>query len=68
MNINKFTTKSQEALRMSQEIALSRSNPQMDTAHLLYALLLQEESIVPVIVGKLDVDIEDIKGATLTHI
>src|SRR3989344_2230917 len=68
MNINKFTTKSQEALRMSQEIALSRSNPQMDTAHLLYALLLQEESIVPVIVGKLDVDIEDIKGATLTEI
>ncbi len=68
MNISRFTTKSQEALRNAQEIALSRGNPQMDIAHLLYALLLQSDSIVPVIFGKLQTDIEKIKGRTLDEI
>jgi ATP-dependent Clp protease ATP-binding subunit ClpB len=68
MNINKFTTKSQEALRNAQEIALSRGNPQMDIAHLLYALLIQENSIVSVILGKLQVDAEKLKGQVLDEI
>lgn len=68
MNINKFTAKSQEAVRNAQEIALSRNNPQMDAAHLLYALLLQADSIVPVVVEKLQVDAEKIKGAVLDEI
>ncbi len=68
MNINRFTTKSQEAVRNAQEIALSRSNPQMDVAHLLYALLLQEDSIVPVILAKLEVDADKLKGAILGEI
>lgn len=68
MNINKFTTKSQEALRHAQEIALSRSNPQMEIAHLLYALLIQEDSIVPVVIGKLGIDIEVVRGAVLDEI
>jgi ATP-dependent Clp protease ATP-binding subunit ClpB len=68
MNINKFTTKSQEALRNAQEIALSRGNPQMDIAHLLYALLIQENSIVSVILGKLQVDAEKLKGQVLNEI
>lgn len=68
MNINKFTTKSQEALRNAQEIALSRNNPQMEIAHLLYALLMQEDSIVPVVIGKLGIDIEVVRGAVLDEI
>ena len=58
MNINRFTSKSQEVIRQAQEIALSRNHPQLDVAHLLYALLLQEESIVPVILAKLETDTE----------
>jgi ATP-dependent Clp protease ATP-binding subunit ClpB len=65
MNINKFTTKSQEALRNTQEIALSRGNPQMDVAHFLYALLIQEDSIVMVILKKLQIDVEKLKGQIL---
>ena len=65
MNLNKFTTKSQEALRHAQEIALSRSNPQMEIAHLMYALLMQEDSIVPVVIGKLGIDIESVRGSVL---
>jgi ATP-dependent Clp protease ATP-binding subunit ClpB len=68
MNIGKFTTKSQEAMRNAQEIALSRNNPQMETAHLLYALLLQPDSIVPVVLERLSADIEKIKGGILAEI
>ncbi|MBI2439262.1 MAG: ATP-dependent chaperone ClpB [Candidatus Moranbacteria bacterium] len=65
MNIHRFTTKSQEAVRNAQEIALSRGNEQMDVPHLLYALLLQKDSIVPVVLQKLDVETESLKGAVL---
>ena len=68
MNINKFTTKSQEALRQAQEIALSRNNPQMEVAHLLYALFMQEDSIVPVIISKLGIDIETVRGHILDEL
>lgn len=68
MNINKFTTKSQEALRHAQEIALSRNNPQMEIAHLLYALLMQEDSIVPVVIGKLGIDVDTVRGHILSEI
>ncbi len=68
MNINKFTAKSQEAIRNAQEIALSRNNPQLDTAHLLSALLLQSDSIVPIVVNKLSIDTERLKGAVLDEI
>ena len=68
MNINRFTTKSQEALRHAQEIALSRNNPQMEIAHLMYALLMQEDSIVPVVIGKLGIDIDMVRGNILGEI
>ena len=68
MNLNKFTTKSQEALRHAQEIALSRNNPQMEIAHLMYALLMQEDSIVPVVIGKLGIDIDTVRGNILGEI
>jgi ATP-dependent Clp protease ATP-binding subunit ClpB len=65
MNINQFTSKSQEALRNAQEIALSRGSQQVDVAHLLYALLVQEDSVVPSVLRKLEADVEKIKGELL---
>ena len=62
MDINKFTAKSQEALRKAQEIALTENQQQMDIFHLLGALVSQEDSIVPVILQKLEVDVEKIKN------
>lgn len=59
--INKFTTKSQEALRSAQNIAADHQNQQIDTAHLLAALLLQDDSLVVTIMKKLEVDIEVLK-------
>ena len=63
MNLDKFTSKSQEALRSSQEIAITKSQQQVDVFHLLYALLAQENSIVPTIIRKMEVDIKFLKTA-----
>lgn len=65
MNINRFTEKSQEAVRAAQENALSRGNPEMRAAHLLVALLSQDDSIVPVVARRIVPDIEKLKGESL---
>lgn len=61
MDINKFTTKTQELLRKSQEFALSLGQQQVDIFHLLFSLVSQEGSIVPVILKKNGQDIDKIK-------
>lgn len=61
MDINKFTIKSQEALRKAQELALSYGNQQVDVPHLLSALIAQENSIVPTVIEKLEANIDKIK-------
>ncbi len=68
MNINIFTQKSQEALRRAQENAMSRGNPEIRPAHLLYALLMQEESIVPSVLAAVEADIDRAKGGALDAI
>jgi ATP-dependent Clp protease ATP-binding subunit ClpB len=68
MNINRFTEKSQEALRNAQDMALSRQQGFIDASHLLYALLIQEDSIVPVVLSRLTDQIEPLKGAVLDAI
>lgn len=62
MDLGRFTTKSQEVLRRAQEMALESSQPQVDVFHLLYALLGQEDSIVPTMVKKMEVDIEKMRN------
>lgn len=62
MDIQKFTAKSQEALKQAQEIALSRSQQQIEVFHVLYALLVQEDSIVSTVLRKMEVDVEKVKG------
>jgi ATP-dependent Clp protease ATP-binding subunit ClpB len=59
MDFNKFTNKSQEALRKSQELAVMRGQQQVDVFHLLYSLLEQENSVVPMIFRKFGIDIEN---------
>ncbi|MEG2455391.1 MAG: Clp protease N-terminal domain-containing protein [Oscillospiraceae bacterium] len=43
MNQNQFTKKSLEALQGAQDTAREYGNQQIEQAHLLYALLRQEE-------------------------
>jgi len=47
MRWDKLTEKSQEALARAQELARERHHPQVDTEHLLEALLEHPEGVVP---------------------
>jgi len=67
MDISKLTTKSQEALRKSQELALSLGQQQVDVLHLLNCLIAQKGSIVPTILKKIGADIEKIKAQALAE-
>ncbi len=52
MKLDKFTQKSQEAIFQAQEIAQDYHHQSIEPAHLLLALLRQDEGIVPAIVTK----------------
>jgi len=52
-----FTTKGKEAIKRAHELAIERGQNSVNPAHLLAALILQEESIVYSILEILDVDI-----------
>jgi len=67
MDIGRLTTKSQEALRKSQELALSLGQQQVDVFHLLNCLISQNGSIVPTIIKKIAADIEKIKAQSLAE-
>src|SRR5512140_3329345 len=47
MNINRFTEKSQDALREAQSIATRRNHQGVDIEHLLLALLEQRDGLTP---------------------
>ncbi len=62
MDIGKFTNKSQEALRAAQEKALSYNQIQVDVFHLISVLIVQSDSIVPIVLRKMEININDISG------
>ncbi len=47
MNFNNFTIKSQEAYQKAEEIARAKQNPAIETSHLLKAMLVSEEDVIP---------------------
>ena len=57
MNYEKFTLKAQEAVRDASSLAQSRDNPNVEVEHLLYALLTQDEGVVPALLGRIGADI-----------
>ncbi|HBA45482.1 ATP-dependent chaperone ClpB [Candidatus Nomurabacteria bacterium RIFCSPLOWO2_02_40_28] len=54
--LNKFTTKSKDAIKKAHELAIERGVNHVSSLHLLAALLLQEESMVNSILDKLEID------------
>ena len=63
MNINTFTQKSVEAVRLAQTIAQTRRNPQLEQLHLLSALLTQEGGLTPQLLKKMGVVVESLNAA-----
>ena len=68
MDLNKFTTKSQEVLRKSQELSFSLMQNQVDVLHLLYALVSQGGSVVPIILQKIGCDLDKIKSDAMKQL
>lgn len=60
MRFDRFTIKAQEAIQDAQQIAESKGHQQIDTLHLLAALLQQEQGIVTPILQKLGADKDSI--------
>jgi ATP-dependent Clp protease ATP-binding subunit ClpB len=52
MDLNQYTQKSQEAILAAQQIAREYNHQSIEPLHLLFALLRQEEGVVPAIVTK----------------
>jgi ATP-dependent Clp protease ATP-binding subunit ClpB len=55
MQLDRFTTKAQEALQAAQGVARDYSHQELDGDHLLAALLAQDGSLVPELLKKLGV-------------
>ncbi|MEN6364693.1 MAG: ATP-dependent chaperone ClpB [Rectinema sp.] len=65
MNYDRFTLKAQEAVRDATGLARTRDNPNVEVEHLLYALLTQEEGVVPAVLDRIGADRSSLeKGLT----
>ena len=52
MNLEKYTQKAQEALLAAQQLAQNYQHQVVEPAHLLLALIQQEDGIIPALVTK----------------
>jgi ATP-dependent Clp protease ATP-binding subunit ClpB len=62
MDPNKLTQKSQEALHAAQTKALRYGHQEVDGEHLFLALLEQPEGLVPRLLSKMDIPVEQLKA------
>jgi len=57
MNINNFTTKSQEVVQQAQNMAMQSNHQSVDTGHILMAMMDADENVVPYILKKSNVPV-----------
>src|SRR6185369_6303818 len=57
MNLNNYTIKAAEAIQQAQQLAFNLQNPNIETEHILKALLDQEDSPVEYLLKKNNVTI-----------
>ncbi len=58
MNAQKFTQKSIAAINEAQNMAVEYQNPQIETIHLLCALLADGEGLIPQLLQKMGIDVQ----------
>ena len=63
MNIQKFTQKSIEAINACEKIAMDYGNQEIEQEHLLMALLRQENGLIPSLISKMEIDVEQLRNA-----
>jgi ATP-dependent Clp protease ATP-binding subunit ClpB len=62
MNLNNFTIKAQESIQKAQEIATGYQHPQIENAHILKGVFSVDESVVPHLLKKMDIDMNAISS------
>ncbi len=62
MQADRFTVKSQEGVAAAQQLAAQRRNSEVAPAHLLVALLDQEDGLVVPVLNKLSADVASIRA------
>src|SRR4029078_722120 len=62
MNLNSLTIKSQEAFQKAQQIAFNNKNPNIETEHLLKALLSEEDSPIDFLLKKNNVNVNFVES------
>mgnify|MGYP003474328908 FL=1 len=60
--IENFTQKSREALQKAQETAIRYNHQTLEVVHLLYALVNQEDGLVPSLIEKLGANLTIVKA------
>src|SRR5687767_7426525 len=62
MNLNNFTIKAQEAIAQSQQLAFNNQNPNIETEHLLKALLSEDDSPIEFLLKKNNVNVSFVEN------
>ena len=65
MNISKFTQKSQEAVQDTEKLAYEYGNQELEQEHLLFALLRQQDGLIPKLIEKMEIDLDHFKSNAL---
>ena len=68
MDFEKFTQKSLKSIQDAQNLAKSYGNPQIDEIHLNYALLTDNDGLVPRVLKYMGTDLEGLKEDIKTEI
>ena len=63
MNIQKFTQKSIEAINSCEKLAMDYGNQEIEQEHLLMALLKQENGLIPSLISKMNIDVQQFEDA-----
>ncbi|MCD8211713.1 MAG: ATP-dependent chaperone ClpB [Oscillospiraceae bacterium] len=68
MNANHFTQKSLEAIQSAQDIAQEYGSPQVEQCHLMFALLQQENGLVPELLTNMGLTLPSFEAAVQNEI
>ncbi|MCR5832211.1 MAG: ATP-dependent chaperone ClpB [Lachnospiraceae bacterium] len=68
MNIQKFTQKSLDAVNSLEKITYDYGNQEIAQVHLLYALLTQEDGLIPKLIEKMEINNEHFLENVESHI
>ena len=63
MNFNNFTIKAQEAIQKAQEIAAGYQQQSIENSHILKGMLTVDENVVPYLLKKLNVNVNNLSLA-----